>query len=155
MHVVTAFLLHSRDVLNITMYNCHNYKYFLPIGTETLSMSNFLEEPSSVYAALGDKAVFRCQHSTAEIIEWNINGTLVNQFHVLLNISLSNDTAITPDRVVHTLTIEALEVYNNTNVSCVAGFFNSQHPVERTPNASIVIQGVNNTTMIHDYVQLL
>ena len=102
-------------------------------------MSNFLEEPSSVYVALGDKAIFRCQHNTAEVIaEWNINGTSLvnNQLH---NISLTNVTMA--DRVVHVLTIEALEVYNNTNVSCVASFFNSQHPVEQTPNASIVIQG--------------
>ena len=84
--------------------------------------------------------MFRCRHATAEIIAWDINGISIGHLHSLLNISSGSQP--TADGVVHTLTIMALEAYNNTNVSCVAAYFDPQYPVERTPNASLVVQGV-------------
>ena len=116
------------------------------IHTETSSESNFLEEPSSIYAALGSEVMFRCRHPTAEIIGWDINGTALGQLRSLQNISSGSHS--TADGVVHTLTILALEAYNNTEVSCVAAFFDSQYPVERTSNVVLVVQGMYATIMI-------
>ena len=73
----------------------------------------------------------------AEIIGWDINGIPSGQSY-----NVSSGSRPTADGVVHTLTIEALAVYNNTNVSCVASFLDSQRPFERTPNVSLVVQGV-------------
>ena len=74
----------------------------------------------------------------AEIIGWDINGIPSSRFY-----NVSSGSRPTADGVVHTLTIEALAVYNNTKVSCVASFLDSQHPTERTPNVSLVVQGVH------------
>ena len=112
--------------------------------TSTDSESNFLEEPSSINVALGDEAVFRCRHAAAEIIGWDINGTSLGRFHPL-NISSSSVSDSTNDALLHTLTVAALEAYNNTNVSCVAIFFDSQILTEQTPNATLVVQGVYAT----------
>ena len=90
-----------------------------------------------IYTALGDTVEFRCRHPTAEIIGWDINGTPCGRFH-----NVSSGSRPTADGVAHTLMIEALAVYNNTNVSCVAAFLDLQHPTERTPNVSLVVQGV-------------
>ena len=89
--------------------------------------------------AVGDEAVFRCQHTGAELIGWNINGTSFGSQRSV-NITAVSDP-LPGGGVLHTLTISALPVYNSTIVSCIAGAFDSGSARERTPDATLFIQG--------------
>lgn len=92
--------------------------------------------------AVGDEAIFRCQHAGAYRIEWNINGTSLRDFHPL------NITQVTPSSrsAVHTLSIQALISYNQTSVECVA-FLDAT--IQRQEGSSPVLLLVQGLILIH------
>ena len=80
----------------------------------------FDEVPITQEVATGAEAVFRCRHSTADIIRWRVNGSLVGWYP---------PPDITPDttrddngNLVDLLTITAQPQYSGTEVVCVARF---------------------------------
>ena len=91
--------------------------------------------------AIGAEAVFRCQHSTADIIGWSVNGSLVGR-RPPPDISLGLVDDINGN-LVDTLTISARPEYNGTEVVCVARFDNGS-PDEQTKPA--ILLGIAKTS---------
>ena len=95
--------------------------------------------PTSLTVAVEQEtATFRCQHSTSDGIVWRVNG---------MSLDTMNPPNITTDRILlssadvqYTLTIATLLEYNQTNVECVASFFD-RLPV-LTETAVLLIQGL-------------
>ena len=79
---------------------------------------------------IGEEAVFRCEHPSADAIFWRINGTALSG-----RPELSDDFN---DVINGQLTFTALTKYNNTLIQCVAVLGISQ-PV--TDPAILKIQG--------------
>ena len=92
--------------------------------------------------AIGAEAVFRCQHPTASIILWRVNGSLVGW-----NSPPDITPGITCDNgnLVDTLTITARLEYNGTVVVCVAVFYDGS-PDEQTEPA--LLFGNNDCTLV-------
>ena len=70
---------------------------------------------------VGQQAVFRCHHSTARFIDWNINGSLL-PFPVPPPGIFPSTTRDGDGTLVDILTILARSEYNGTRVQCVAVF---------------------------------
>ena len=87
---------------------------------------------------VGTKAEFRCQHSTADSIDWRINGTSLGSFHP---VNISTKGVTTNSGLFHALNIIAVPAYNETLVECVAIFFDGLAPM-MTPSAVLIIQGM-------------
>ena len=98
----------------------------------------FIEVPLPVIVAVGDEAVFRCQHAHANAIEWNINGTSLGDFHPL------NITQMIPlsSSETYTLSIQALASYNQTSVECVAFLDTTRLQREESSSVLLFIQGL-------------
>ena len=101
--------------------------------------TGFIETPTSVTAAVGGTAVFRCRHTGADVIGWTVNGASFGSLRSL-NITAGSQP-LAGGSVLHTLTIQALAAYNNTNVACIATSFESGSARESTPDATLLIQG--------------
>ena len=91
----------------------------------------FTETPVSLEVFVGAKAVFNCQHFSASIIRWRVNGSFVGG---------SPPVDITPGTkrsengtLVDTLTIIARTVYNKTTIVCVAQFYDGTPDEETIP----------------------
>ena len=81
--------------------------------------------------AVGDQAVFRCQHSTADNIRWRVNSYFVGRNHpedIVPGIDQDSNNIL-----VDTLTIRVREEYNGTEVVCVAQFDNGTPDEETQP----------------------
>ena len=87
---------------------------------------------------LGSLAEFRCQHTTAYSITWTINGTSTKQLQApdIVTSSRSENGA-----TVQILSIPALQVYNNTNVVCIAVFLNPLTSESSPPATLTVLPG--------------
>ena len=92
----------------------------------------FIEDPLSLNVTIGQKAVFHCEHLSADAIFWRINGT-----------SLTDLTDLHADFIgsYNTLTVTARPDYNATVVQCVIFFFSDTRRQEVTPDAILLIQG--------------
>ena len=84
-----------------------------------LCIIEFTVSPESQEVAPGTTATFECQHSTADVIRWRVNGTLIGQ-------NTSPDIRTSSVGGVNTLMITARPKYNGTAVRCVARFDNGQ-----------------------------
>ena len=105
------------------------------MSTTDSTSGRFLLSPMSLNLTVDAVAMFQCQHSTADGINWKINGATLRDF----------PEGISTDRngEIFSLTIIALPEYNQTAIECVALFSNS--PSEGTDSAILMIQGeVNN-----------
>ena len=95
--------------------------------------------PTSLTVAVElETATFQCQHLSCDGIGWRVNG---------MSLDTMNPPNITTDRILlssadvqYTLTIVTLLEYNQTNVECVAIFFD-RLPV-LTETAVLLIQGL-------------
>ena len=87
----------------------------------------FIESPTSQNVSIGEDAVFRCQHDSADTIRWRVNGVLVSRS--------SPPTGVHEDAdgLVDTLTITGSLEYNGTEVVCVAQFDSGSPDQESTP----------------------
>ena len=100
--------------------------------------------PASLNVSVGEIATFRCQHSDSNTADWNVNGTLLRDYHppniTKRRISFSGVT-------IHELSIQAYSIYNKTIVECVAFIFSDNsrqhHTIQRTPPARLLIQGMS------------
>ena len=87
---------------------------------------------------VGETAVFRCRHATADIVTWKLNDNLIDNNNIPL--------AITPDNMreggglVYILSIIGRPEYNGTKVVGVAKFFNGLSDDETFPAA--ILQGM-------------
>ena len=82
---------------------------------------------------IGEEAVFRCEHRSADAIFWRINGTSLSS-----RPDLSGDFN---DDIIHNLTVTALTKYNNTLIQCVAVFVSDNNQPEITAPAILKVQG--------------
>ena len=89
--------------------------------------------------AVDDEAVFRCQHASANTIEWKINGTSLGDFHPP-NIT---QTIFSSGSSTHTLSIQALASYNQTSVQCVAFLDTTMRRSEESSPVLLLIQGLS------------
>ena len=95
--------------------------------------------------AIGAEAVFRCQHPTAFIILWRVNGSLVGW-----NPPPDITPGITRDdsgNLVDTLTITARLEYNGTVVVCVARFDDGSPDEQTEPALLFGIKNNNDCTL--------
>ena len=112
----------------------HKYYRYL------LHTLGFSEVPTSQVVFIGEETVFRCHHSTADVIAWRVNGSSVGR---------NPPTDITPstnrdddDNLVYTLTIIARPEYNGTVVECVAVFLDGSS-TEVSPTALLLGKHIN------------
>ena len=82
---------------------------------------------------IGEEAVFRCEHRSADATFWRINGTTLSSRTELYNY-FNDDT-------VSQLIVTALTKYNNTLIQCVAVFVSDNNQPETTAPAILKIQG--------------
>lgn len=92
----------------------------------------------------GQEAVFRCIHSSADTIGWRVNNTALSTLNKS-NISGGGISFLPDGNIQSTLTIDALKVYNNTLITCVALFVGSVP--EDSPQVILMIQGQKFTSM--------
>lgn len=78
-------------------------------------ISVFDESPTSQKVSAGEIAEFRCQHSTVNVVNWTIDGSLVDIRNPSPGVHVSTSGASS------ILTIAASLERNGTEVVCVAG----------------------------------
>ena len=97
----------------------------------------FIEVPLPLNVTSEQSALFRCTHTTADIIAWRVNNTSVRN----LPISVAHETsAVLNGTLTSNLTIETNLRYDDTQVDCVALFFTTA--TELSPTATLRIQGI-------------
>ena len=112
-------------------------------------ISGFLKVPSSINVTVGQERRFQCQHSTADTITWRVNGTRLSDNHPLNIVThtemsssgSSNNLSSMAVNIVHILTIQGAQVYNETTIQCEAVFFDSS-PSELSPEVVSLVQGI-------------
>ena len=98
--------------------------------------------PSSQVVSVGEEAVFKCRHPTADLIDWFMNGSVVG-FNPPPDVLPGTDQSEN-GTVVHTLTIVGRPEYNGTVVVCEA-FFRDGFQSEHSPEALLVLIEFNTT----------
>ena len=102
-------------------------------------LGTFTEIPTSVNISVGEAAEFRCRHSTADVVVWRVNGSLIsfsNPPHGITTEFISGGSK---------LTIVGRPEYNGIQVVGVARFF-SASPDEST-NPPAILGGTSNTLL--------
>ena len=109
-------------------------------------MIGFLEMPVSynmeLILAVGEDAIFTCQHCTADTVHWRLNGTLFRNSNVSEGV-IRNYTIQSYCGVLYTLTIvkEVVERYNQTTIQCEA-------EINGSPNVTspvlLLVQGIHS-----------
>lgn len=111
------------------------------IKGSVIQFSGFTEVPVSQMVSVGEAAVFRCQHPTADIISWKTNDTSVTNERrppgVIPGIDVENGS------LVYTLTVMGQPEYNGTVVVGVARFFSPDIQDQETPNATLQGMQIN------------
>ena len=103
----------------------------------------FIRVPSSINVTLGEERKFQCQHSDADTITWRINGTRLADYHplhIVTHTEMSSSENHSTTAVVHILTIQEVQVYNETTIQCEAVFFDTS-PSELSRAAVSLVQG--------------
>ena len=99
--------------------------------------------PLSIVAAIGTEVTFRCRHDDAHVIDWNVNGSSLGNF---IPPNVTQSTLSSPGGFVHTLSILALERYNETSLECVAITFLDESRInqrrQETSSVILLIQGL-------------
>lgn len=108
-------------------------------GEQELSEFQIIPRSIVIPGSASRHVVFSCQHSTADIIFWLVNGRTPNYFP---NITYSEFTVANSEITLHQLKIPATEMYNNTVVICQATFLNSARPIQSTEPAVLTIIGI-------------
>lgn len=108
-------------------------------GEHELSEFEIIPRSIVIPGSASRHVVFSCQHSTADIIFWLVNGRTPNYFP---NITHCEFTVADSEITLHQLKIPATEIYNNTEVICQAIFLNSAQPIQRTEPAVLTVIGI-------------
>ena len=99
-------------------------------------VAGFVIIPTPTIVEVGQVAEFQCQHTTADVIFWRLNGT-----HVTFKSGVTTSFTILPGGgILNKLTIEARPEYNTTSVECVALFIDGS-PLVVTDTVVLTIQG--------------
>ena len=88
----------------------------------------------SINISVGDTAEFRCRHSTADVVLWRVNGSLISQANPPPDITTEVISGGSK------LTIIGQTEYNRIQVIGVARFFSSS-PDEST-NPPAILRGI-------------
>lgn len=98
--------------------------------------------PSPITVVFGAEATFRCQHVSADVIDWKVNGRSLENY---IPPNVTKHSFSSPGGFIHTLSILALEDYNGTNVECVAITFLDELRInqqrQETSPVVLLIQG--------------
>ena len=99
--------------------------------------------PLPTTVAAGAEAIFRCRHDGAHVIDWNINGRSLGNF---IPPNVTQNTLSSPGGFIHTLSILALEHYNESVIECVAITFLDEMRInqrrQETSSVVLLIQGL-------------
>ena len=102
----------------------------------------FLMKPNNSRVILGDNATFSCQFPGMDVIEWKVNNVSLSEY---TDVNINDQIRQNASGSVHTLTILALESYNETTVKCSARLLpskcRSQQKVE-SDTVNLLIQGI-------------
>ena len=116
----------------------HSGLQLLVYVSDIIIIGAFLEMPASQTINVGETAVFRCRHATADVITWKMNDNLIDYNNVPLGITPRSVTE--SGGLVYTLSIIGRLEYNGTKVVGVAKFFNGLSDEETIPAA--ILQGM-------------
>ena len=94
--------------------------------------------PANQTINVGETAVFRCRHATADFITWKLNDNLIDNNNLPLGIAPGSDRE--GGGLVYTLSMFGQPRYNGTNIVGVAKFFNGLSDDETIPVA--ILQGM-------------
>ena len=129
---------------HVTMF-LHSYLslFFIIVfmNTSIANSGKFLRSPVSLNVIVDTVAVLQCQHTSADGINWRINGSTLRDLPEGVSTYRSSDG-------IYILTIIALLKYNQTVVECVALF--DDFPSERTNPAALMVQGKYAIVCQHD-----
>ena len=75
-------------------------------------------KPSNSRVVLGDIATFYCQFPGMDVIEWKVNNVSLSEY--TLDVNINDQIRQNASGNVHSLSILALESYNETTVKCSA-----------------------------------
>ena len=92
---------------------------------------NFQVAPSSINVSVGERATFYCRYPAASLVGWLVNDTTLN--------ILDNNDVTTRSGDTHELNIQALDKYNQTNITCLAVVNNL---IDYSSPATLLIQGI-------------
>lgn len=104
----------------------------------------FAETPDSLIAAIGERAIFNCQHCTTLEIDWQLNGTIVPSINLPANIYV--DYAFPDDPLsltcggIYSLVFADISTYNETVIQCEANIHGV--PNEASDPALLLTQGI-------------
>ena len=104
------------------------------------SIPVFIEVPLPLNVTSEQSALFRCTHATADTLAWRVNSTSVRN----LPISVAHETlaVLNGNILTSNLTIETYLRYDDTQVDCVALFFDTTTATELSPTVILRIQGI-------------
>lgn len=101
----------------------------------------FLETPMPLEQNLviGEQPQYRCRPCEADYIRWIINGTLIGNnfpagFSGSYTIQTNNRTQLCSQRLLFTLRVTDLSLYNNTIILCAAISVSSSREMPTSPS---------------------
>ena len=91
--------------------------------------------PTSQSVNIGQTATFRCQHISAHVLYWRVNGLSIGNTPPP---GISRSTSVEENGIVHVLTISGIPEYNGTIVKCVAAYINGSSEV----SPAVILEGI-------------
>ena len=111
-----------------------------------LILGTFTEIPVSVNISVGETAEFRCRHSTADILIWRVNGSLISQFNPPHGITTEFIRGGSKLAIVGRPDFDGIEVVG------VARFFSSSPDESTYPPA--ILRGMSNTDIVYRKINI-
>lgn len=129
-------MLQNRNLIVQLMHHNNNYAYQYAFSP------GFAQRPMSLTLAIGERAIFTCQHCATNAIIWRLDGIKLRYNSLPPGIISSY---IYPEvqslcGVIYLLTIKQIVAHNNTMISCEANI-NSRVPNEASDSALLLTQG--------------
>ena len=130
--------MHACPVLSL-----YTYIYAKELIIENIFFSATFEiVPSSLTVAVEQEtATFYCQHSNSDGINWRVDGLSLNVLNSP-NIHSSSSNPQINGAKLYSLSIKTVSEFNQSNVVCVAVFFD-ESPSQYTPPVTLLIQGLS------------
>ena len=105
--------------------------------------TGFIKTPNSLVTAIGERAIFCCQHCTANFINWYLNETLIPSSNlpegIYINYIFPDDALSLTCGGVYSLIIADVVAYNTTIIQCEANIDGG--PNEASNTALLLTQG--------------
>ena len=124
------------------------HEYTLIISRASMrctSIAVFIEVPLPLNVTSEQSALFRCTHATADTLAWRVNSTSLRN----LPDFVANETLTALNGMLTSnLTIETNLRYNDTQVDCIALFFDPPIATELSPTVTLRIQGTYYSVII-------